>query len=131
MFPNFGSYPFVIGFDRIDKLIEQTKKSQTDNYPPYDVEKLDEKTFLLSLAVAGFFESEIEITMRENLLVINGLQSNKTSRNFLHKGIALRNFCRSFVIADNIFLQEAILKDGLLTVKLQQNNDSTEKKISL
>ena len=111
----------TIGFDRFDRLFEQAFQhaDSTSSYPPYNIEKLDKDTYRISMAVAGFGEDDLDITVRENSLVIAGkalAEDKKTA--FLHKGIAQRGFERRFDLADYIKVTGANLENGLLHVDL-------------
>lgn len=111
----------TVGFDRLFDFLESAARTdQTDNYPPFDLEKLSEDRYRITLAVAGFRREEIDITARQNLLVITGRKSENRSKetNFLHVGIATRAFERRFELADFVRVDNADLQDGLLTVDL-------------
>jgi HSP20 family molecular chaperone IbpA len=120
--PLFSS-PLLLGFEDIERLLEQVSKN-TDGYPPYNIERVpasaDEPAHLLiTLAVAGFGDNEIEVTVEDNELTVSGRQSdNDDGRDFLHRGIAARQFQRKFVLADGMEVQGAELRDGLLTIDL-------------
>ncbi|MEX1179906.1 MAG: Hsp20 family protein [Cucumibacter sp.] len=113
------SSPFLLGFDEIEARLERLAKG-ADSYPPYNIERVPGKggdeTFLISIAVAGFAADELEITSEDNQLIIRGRQSDEAGRQFLHRGIAARQFQRTFLIADGMRVEGAELRDGLLTV---------------
>jgi HSP20 family molecular chaperone IbpA len=115
----FGS-PFLLGFDHVERLLDHAMKAAQDSYPPYNIEQVGKNGLRLTLAVAGFDVSELSVTIDNAQLVIRGQQSDPVEKNFLHRGIAARQFQRSFVLADGIEVEEAELKNGLLTVDLQQ-----------
>jgi molecular chaperone IbpA len=121
---NFDFTPYrrsTVGFDRLFDFLESAARSeQGDNYPPFDIEKLGDDSYRITLAVAGFRQSEIDITARQNLLVITGRKAENRNRdgNFLHVGIATRAFERRFELADFVKVEKAGLQDGLLTIDL-------------
>ena len=99
----FGSHPFLLGFDQLERLVERTAKTGNDGYPPYNIERLGESAFRITLAVAGFAEDDLSITLENQQLVIRGRQGDDDNgRVFLHRGIAARQFQRSFVLADGV-----------------------------
>ena len=116
------SSPLLLGFDGLEQLLDRLTKSSGDGYPPYNIERLSKgdggEVLRITLAVAGFTRDQLEITHEENQLVIRGRQSEDKSRTFLHRGIAARQFQRSFVLADAIEVDGAELKDGLLSIDL-------------
>ncbi|WP_373488469.1 Hsp20 family protein [Blastomonas sp.] len=111
----------TVGFDRLFDLLEnQARISQGDNYPPFNIERSSEDDYRITLAVAGFKPDEIEIIAQQNLLVVTGRKAAETESrgNFLHIGIANRNFERRFELADFVRVQDANLEDGLLVIDL-------------
>ncbi|WP_114522210.1 Hsp20 family protein [Altererythrobacter sp. ZODW24] len=110
----------TVGFDRLFELMEsQARQNTGDNYPPYNVERRDEDTYRITLAVAGFKPSDIDITAQQNLLVIQGKKQDDVSDGeLLHVGIANRGFERRFELADYVRVENAGLSDGLLVVDL-------------
>jgi molecular chaperone IbpA len=111
----------TVGFDRLFDFLETASRSeQADNYPPFDIEKLADDRYRITLAVAGFRQDEIDITARQNLLVITGRKGESRGKdgNFLHMGIATRAFERRFELADFVRVEDAQLADGLLSVEL-------------
>ncbi|MEL6206425.1 MAG: Hsp20 family protein [Pseudomonadota bacterium] len=116
-----GSHPFLLGFDQLERLVERTAKSGNDGYPPYNIEQAAENRYRITLAVAGFREEDLSITVEDRQLVIRGRQSDETGeRIFLHRGIAARQFQRSFVLADGVEVSGATLENGLLHVDLER-----------
>jgi HSP20 family molecular chaperone IbpA len=116
------SSPFLIGFDEIERALDRITKG-TDGYPPYNIERLarDEKNperLRITLAVAGFTLDQLEVIVEEKELVIRGRQQDDKSRQYLHRGIAARQFQRTFVLADGMEVLGADLKNGLLSVDL-------------
>lgn len=109
----------TVGFDRLFDLLENTGRQQGDNYPPFDLERLSEDRYRVTIAVAGFRQSEIDITAQQNLLLVKGNKEAAQDRsNFLYSGIANRNFERRFELADFVRVEAANLQDGLLTIDL-------------
>jgi molecular chaperone IbpA len=112
----------MVGFDRLFDLLENSARgaAPSDNYPPFDLERLAEDRYRITLAVAGFKKEEIDITAQQNLLLVTGKKDgvNQDRSNFLHVGIANRSFERRFELADFVRVESAGLADGLLTVEL-------------
>lgn len=111
----------TVGFDRLFDLLEnQARAAQGDNYPPFNIERNSEDAYRVTIAVAGFKAEEIDITAQQNLLVVSGRKAAETESrgNFLHMGIANRNFERRFELADFVRVSDAGLEDGLLTIDL-------------
>lgn len=118
----FG-HPFLLGFDEIEQALDRVAKGANDGYPPYNIERLprtaDEPERLrITLAVAGFTRDQLEITLEESQLVIRGRQTDDKSRQFLHRGIAARQFQRTFLLADGMEVLGADLSNGLLSIDL-------------
>ena len=111
----------TVGFDRLFDFLENAARSEpAENYPPFDIEKLGDDRYRITLAVAGFRQDEIEITARQNLLVISGRKAEGRNKdgNYLHLGIATRSFERRFELADFVRVGDAELRDGLLSIEL-------------
>jgi len=109
----------TIGFDRLFDLLETNARSAADNYPPFNLERLAEDRYRITLAIAGFSRDEIEITAQQNLLLVAGKKAEgQDNANFLHVGIANRSFERRFELADFVFVEDARLNDGLLVIDL-------------
>jgi HSP20 family molecular chaperone IbpA len=114
-----GTHPFLLGFEELERLVERTAKSGNDGYPPYNIEQASATSYRITLAVAGFAEGDLAITVEDNQLVIRGRQTDDSEgRVFLHRGIAARQFQRSFVLAEGVDVGEAIMENGLLHVDL-------------
>jgi HSP20 family molecular chaperone IbpA len=116
------SSPFLLGFDEIERVLDRVSKA-ADGYPPYNIERIPRdadgpERLRIVLAVAGFTRDQLEVTLEENQLVIRGRQQDDKSRHFLHRGIASRQFQRSFVLAEGMQVQSADLKNGLLSIDL-------------
>ncbi len=111
--------PLFLGFDHLEQMLERAAKTSSDGYPPYNIEQTSPTDLRISLAVAGFTMDDLQITQEDNQLVIRGRQSDDTQgRVFLHRGIAARQFQRSFVIAEGIEVRGAWLDNGLLHIDL-------------
>lgn len=114
-----GTHPFLLGFEQLERLVERTAKTGNDGYPPYNIEQTSERSYRITLAVAGFADEYLSITVEDSSLVIRGRQKDDADgRVFLHRGIAARQFQRSFVLADGVDVGEAVLENGLLHVDL-------------
>lgn len=113
------SAPFLLGFEALEERADRLAKA-ADGYPPYNIERTlatdGSETFLISIAVAGFAQAELEIIAEDNQLLVRGRQKDDTSREFLHRGIAARQFQRSFLLAEGVEVQGATLRDGMLTI---------------
>ncbi len=113
----------TVGFDRLFDLLENAgRASNGDNYPPFNIERISDTEYVVTIAVAGFKPEEIDITAQQNLLTVSGQKQvdSNDNRDFLHVGIANRNFERRFQLADHVFVRGADLADGLLIVQLER-----------
>ena len=110
----------TVGFDRLFDFLENASRAEQDNYPPFDIEKLGDDSYRITLAVAGFRRDEIEIVAHQNMLTITGRRGEDRNRdgNYLHMGIATRAFERRFELADFVRVTGAELADGLLRIEL-------------
>ena len=115
----FGS-PWLLGFEEFERAFERLSKSAGDSYPPYNVEQHSEGRLRIVLAVAGFSTDDLSVQLEGNQLVIRGRHANADGGDFLHRGIATRQFQRSFVLADGIEVKGAALEDGLLRIDLER-----------
>jgi HSP20 family molecular chaperone IbpA len=115
----FGS-PLFLGFEEFERAFERLSKSATDGYPPYNVEQHSETHLRIYLAVAGFSADELSVQMERNQLVIRGKQAPEAERKILYRGIATRQFQRSFVLAEGIEVTGAMLENGLLRIDLDR-----------
>ena len=115
------SAPFLLGFDAYEERIDRLSRA-TDGYPPYNIERTIEEDggerFVISIAVAGFAQSELDILWEDNQLVVRGKQKDDPSRQFLHRGIAARQFQRSFLLADGVEVKDALLQHGMLVISV-------------
>ena len=111
-------YRTSIGFDRLAQMIDTMDTKTPTGYPPYNIEKLDENKYGITMAVSGFDESDLKIDVKENILSVTGDVSKDDNKEYLHKGIATRNFERSFRLADYVEVESANLSNGLLNIIL-------------
>jgi molecular chaperone IbpA len=110
-----------IGFDRIFELLENASRAQAvDSWPPFDTVKLSEDNYRITMAVAGFSQDDLDISMQPNLLVVSGERKAQPEGEYLYRGIASRAFTRRFELADHVKVTGARLADGLLTIDLQR-----------
>lgn len=117
------SSPLLLGFEEMERLVDRLGKSGGDGYPPYNIERLakgDDKPELLriTLALAGFRREDLEITVEDNQLVVRGKQAEDKGREYIYRGIAARQFQRTFLLADGIEVASASLDNGLLAIDL-------------
>ena len=115
--------PFLLGFDAIERALERVSRVGADGYPPYNIERMaacaaHPERLRITLAVAGFAREALEITLEDNQLVVRGRQAEDGERDFIHRGIAARQFQRAFLIADGIQVLGADLSNGLLAIDL-------------
>lgn len=117
------SAPFLLGFDNFEERIDRLAKS-ADGYPPYNIERATDddgtERFLISIAVAGFAQEELDVLAEDNQIVVRGKQKDDPSRQFLHRGIAARQFQRSFLLADGMIVKDATLGHGMLVVAVER-----------
>ena len=119
------SSPYLLGFDDLERLLDRATRTSGDGYPPYNIERLpreegEAERLRITLAVAGFNRDEIDVTVEENQLSIRGRQREDDSKSYLHRGIAARQFARTFVLADGMDVTGARLENGLLIVSLER-----------
>jgi HSP20 family molecular chaperone IbpA len=113
--------PLLLGFDQFERTLDRIAKSAADSYPPYNIEQVGENDLRITLAVAGFSMDDLMVQIEDNQLVIRGKQVEEDNeRVFLHRGIAARQFQRSFVLADGIEVTGAALDNGLLSIDLKR-----------
>jgi HSP20 family molecular chaperone IbpA len=119
---SLGSYPFLLGFDQLERQMERTAKAASDGYPPFNIEQASDNAFRITLAVAGFREADLSITLEDRQLVIRGRQAeDESARVYLHRGIAARAFQRSFVLAEGVDVAKALMENGLLHIDLKRS----------
>lgn len=110
--------PLLLGFDHFERALDRVSKAAADGYPPYNVEQTGENSLRITLAVAGFAMGELSVQVEDNQLVVRGRQADEKERVYLHRGIAARQFQRSFVLAEGIEVSGAWLDNGLLNIEL-------------
>ena len=110
--------PLLLGFDHFERTLDRVSKVSSDGYPPYNIEQLGENALRITLAVAGFRMTDLSITVEDNQLIVRGKQTDDAHRVYLHRGIAARQFQRSFVLAEGIEVSGARLDNGLLYIDL-------------
>mgnify|MGYP001111709686 CR=1 FL=1 len=127
------SSPLLLGFEHIEQMIDRANKSSAEGYPPYNIEQIDENVLQITLAVAGFSENDLVVTVEDNQLYIRGKSPGSSrERVYLHRGIASRNFTRSFVLAEGIEVKNARQENGLLHIELQRKRlESKVKEIKI
>ncbi len=124
--------PLFLGFDQFEKTIDRMRKTGAEGYPPYNIERIGENVLRITLAVAGFSMDELDVEAEHNQLTIRGKQVDEPERVYLHRGIAARQFQRSFVLADGVEVKGAALDNGLLHIDLVQiEPERTARKIEI
>jgi len=121
--PSPFGHPFLLGFDEIEQALDRVSKAANDGYPPYNIERLarteqQPERLRITLAVAGFTRDQLDVMLEENQLVVRGRQVDDKTRQFLHRGIAARQFQRAFLLADGMEVMGADLSNGLLSIDL-------------
>lgn len=119
------SNPLLLGFEEIERLIDRAGKGSSDGYPPYNIERISKEgdraeLLRITLAVAGFTRDQLDILLEDKQLTVRGKQQDDKSREFLYRGIAARQFTRTFVLADGIEVKSADLSNGLLSIDLHR-----------
>ena len=113
--------PLLLGFDQIERSLDRISKSTSDGYPPYNIERVARDRLRISLAVAGFQTSDLSVRIEGNQLVVIGSQAeDEQDREFLHRGIAARQFRRNFLLADGLEVVDASMQHGLLHIDLHE-----------
>ena len=121
-----GSHPYLLGFEQLERLMERNAKNGNEGYPPFNIEQTSDNSYRITLAVAGFGEDDLSITVEDRQLVIRGRKApDGEERVFLHRGIATRQFQRGFVLADGVEVSGASLRDGLLHIDLERRVPET------
>lgn len=110
--------PLMLGFDHFEQMLEQLSKSSGEGYPPYNIEQIEPGKLRIILAVAGFHEDDLQITLEQNQLIVQGKQKEETDRVFLHRGIASRQFQKKFVLAEGVEVTGAEMDNGLLNIDI-------------
>ncbi len=117
------SSPLLLGFEELERMLDRVAKTTSDGYPPYNIERVRASAaapemLRITLAVAGFTETDLDVTLENNQLIIRGKQTDEPQREYLHRGIAARQFHRAFVLAEGIEIAGAELENGLLAINL-------------
>ncbi len=124
--------PLFLGFDQFEETVNRMRKNASDSYPPYNIEQTHENGLRISLAVAGFTMDDLDVEIEKNQLTIRGKQEDDETRIYLHRGIAARQFQRSFVLADGIKILGAWVDNGLLHIDMEREEpQSTAQKIEI
>jgi len=108
----------TIGFDRLFDLVDAAQRAGEDNYPPYNIERVSEDRYQISLAIAGFSPDEVSVTAEQNAVIVEGTKTDKTEREYLYRGISARPFKRQFNLADYVQVKSATFENGLLKIEL-------------
>lgn len=121
--PSPFGHPFLLGFDEIEQALDRVARTSADGYPPYNIERVakvsgEPERLRIMLAVAGFTPDQLEVTVEENQLIVRGRQGDERERLFLHRGIAARQFQRTFLLAEGMIVLGADLANGLLSIDL-------------
>ncbi|MFQ5985442.1 MAG: Hsp20 family protein [Alphaproteobacteria bacterium] len=123
----FGS-PLLLGFDHLERILDGISKVGNDGYPPYNVEQIGESRLRITLAIAGFTMDDLSVTVEENQLIVRGKQEEDAGKTYLHRGIAARQFQRTFLLAEGIEVVGATLDNGLLHVDLARPIPAAQRK---
>lgn len=123
----FGS-PLLLGFDHLERILDRISKVGNDGYPPYNVEQIGESRLRITLAIAGFTMDDLSVTVEENQLIVRGKQEEDAGKTYLHRGIAARQFQRTFLLAEGIEVVGATLDNGLLHVDLARPIPAAQRK---
>lgn len=115
----FTIHPSYVGFDRVARLFADSIEKKTTNYPPYNIVKTGDNSYSIEIAVAGFDREDLDIQVAERIVSVAGQTSNTESTEFLYKGVAQRNFLHKFTLADTVEVSSADLKNGMLTINLE------------
>ncbi len=117
----FAAHPMLLGFEQLERMVEQATKSGSDGYPPFNIEQMGDNAYRITLAVAGFSENDLSITVEAARLLVRGRQApDDKARVYLHQGIARRQFQKSFVLADGVEVIGATTENGLLHIDLKR-----------
>ena len=119
---SFGAHPFLLGFEQLERLVERTAKTASEGYPPFNIEATSDNTYRITLAVAGFDENELDVSVEANQLVIRGKQAEREEADYLFRGIASRQFQRVFAIEDGMEVMGASLRNGLLAIEIVRHD---------
>ena len=117
----------TVGFDRLFDALDEVQRTAEETYPPYNIERLDENRFQISVALAGFSPDEVALSVEQNVLTLEGRKSDKDEKTFVHRGISTRSFKRQFTLADHVEVKKARFENGLLMIELQREIPETMK----
>ena len=124
--------PLMLGFEQLEQALDRVSKASADGYPPYNIEQVGDNRLRITLAVAGFSPDELSVSVEDTQLTVQGRQKDDASRTYLHRGIAARQFQRSFVLADGMEVDGATIENGLLHVDLlRPSPESRQRKIEI
>ena len=123
--------PFGVGFDEMFKRLDKIHSQPQGNYPPYNIVKLDEESFVIEIAAAGFSKKDFKIDLKDQSLKINAEKDDEVEKEFLHQGIAGRKFERIFALAEHVKVKDATYSDGILAIKLLKEIPEAEKPIEI
>ena len=127
----FGRFsPFSIGFDRLFQQLQAQSVINQQNYPPYNIVKVDDENFVIELAIAGFDKKEVSIELEKNVLTIQGA-SEDDEKEFVHKGLASRSFTRQFTLAEDVAVKGGKLENGILKVELERVIPEEDKPVKI
>lgn len=116
----FPSHPLLVGFEPLERLVERTARAGADGYPPFNIELVEPNRYVVTLAVAGFTDADLSLTVEDRQLIVRGAQSDPEGRVYLHRGIATRQFRRVFALAEGVEVTGARLENGLLAITLER-----------
>ena len=120
--------PLLLGFDHFERMLDRVSKTAADGYPPYNIEQIGDNRLNITLAVAGFNGDDLDVSIEDNQLTVRGKQADDPERLYLHRGIAARQFVRSFVLAEAIEVTGASLDNGLLSIDLARPEPETRRR---
>ena len=121
--------PLLLGFDHFERVLDRVSKTSSDGYPPYNIEQIGENGLRITLAVAGFTMDDLTVVVEQDQLIVRGKQADDDHRIYLHRGIAARQFVRSFVLAEGIEVVEATMESGLLHIDLERPMPESRQKV--
>ena len=110
----------TIGFDRLFDVLDEVQRTAEESFPPYNIERLDENRFQISVALAGFTPDEVGLTVEQNVLTLEGRKAEKNEKTFIHRGISTRSFKRQFTLAGHVEVKAARFENGLLVIELKR-----------
>lgn len=121
--------PFLLGFDELERALDRSAKASSDGYPPYNIEQVADDGLRITLAVAGFSETDLSVVVEDGQLIIRGRQNDESDRVYLHRGIAARQFQRQFVLAEGIEVAGAEMNNGLLHIDLVRPKQESRQRV--